>query len=93
MLGHMSNSSLIAKIETSLESVRSGNSTAKSFAETVRSNGRALEGMPYALIKEFESIAMDLEVASWQDEDGFIPNLESVLIRTDSWLQKLPRDM
>ena len=89
----MSNSSLISRIETSLLSVRSGESNAKSLAETVRGNGRALESMPYPLITEMENLVMDLQIASWDDEEGLLPDMATVLERLEAWLSKLPRDV
>ena len=49
--------------------------------------------MPYALIKEIENMAMDLDIAQWHDEDGFSPELGPILIRVRDWLSKLPRDV
>ncbi|RZJ84989.1 MAG: hypothetical protein EOO64_02235 [Massilia sp.] len=89
----MSNRTLIERIEKGLADVRVGKLAARTFAEIVRNNGRALEGMPYALIKEFESLALDLEIAEWYDEDGFSPELAPLLVETQVWLAKLPRDV
>lgn len=88
----MSNQTLIARIEGGLESVRSGEISAAEFAEIVRNNGRALEAMPYNLIKEMQSLAHDFDIAQWYDEDGCVPEVESVLVRTQAWLAMLPRD-
>lgn len=88
----MSNNSLIDRIESALAAVRTQEATAQFLADAIRSNGRALEGMPYALIKELEDLAMDLDIASWHDEDGFLPDLPSILSRVDRWLLQLPRD-
>jgi hypothetical protein len=90
----MSNNSLISKIEVMLSSVRQKNSELSSLADAIRGNGRALERMPYRLIQEMEDLAMDLDIASWQDEDdlGLLPDAISVLAKVDIWLSQLPRD-
>jgi hypothetical protein len=89
----MSNRTLIERIESGLADVRAEKISARTFAEIVRNNGRALEGMPYALIKEFESLALDLEIAEWYDEDGCSPELAPLLVKTQAWLAMLPRDV
>jgi hypothetical protein len=89
----MSNRTLIARIESGLESVRTREISAATFAKIVRNNGRALEGMPYDLIKTIEDLAQDLEIAEWYEKDGFVPDIESVLLRTQAWLTSLPRDV
>jgi hypothetical protein len=38
-------------------------------------------------------MAMDLDIAQWHDEDGFVPEIEPILGRVQSWLAKLPRDV
>ena len=88
----MSNNSLIAKIEIALSAARSTEGSPKMLAEAIRANGHALERMPYQLIREIDSLAMDLEIASWYDEDGFVPDVPSILARVEIWLGKLPRD-
>lgn len=87
----MSNSSLIARIESVLEDVRLGRTSTKSAATSLRNNGRALEAMPYALVKELEDIALDLDIAAWADEDDCVPDLAAILTRTVSWLEQVPR--
>lgn len=89
----MSNESLINHIDLTLELVQTERAPARALAESIRGNGRALEGMPYNLIKELESIAMDLDIAQWHDEDGFAPALAPILIRVREWLSNVPRDV
>lgn len=72
--------------------MRSGDCTVRTVAETLRANGRALEGMPYGRIKEMEILALQLEVAAVQDEDGFLPNIANVLAQVEDWLRSLPPD-
>lgn len=88
----MSNESLINRIQVTLDQVQAQQASARTLADSIRGNGRALEAMPYDLIKEFENLAMDLDIAQWHDEDGFAPELAPTLIRVREWLSKLPRD-
>jgi hypothetical protein len=37
--------------------------------------------MPHDLTKKIESLAMDLDIAQWHDEDGFAPELAPILMR------------
>lgn len=89
----MSNQSLIARIESCLKRVQAQQDTALALADSIRGNGKALEAMPYTLIKEIEGMAMDLDIAQWHDEDGFVPELGPILLRVEDWLAKLPRDV
>jgi hypothetical protein len=45
------------------------------------------------LVKEMESIARALEIAAWADEDGYLPDLASVLARLDVWLGQVPKSV
>jgi len=36
---------------------------------------------------------MDLDIAQWHDEDGFVPELGPILLRVEDWLAKLPREV
>ena len=87
----MPNQTLISRIEVVLKSVRERQCSAGTLAAIIRLNGRGLEAMPYALIREMESLAMDLDIAQWYDEDGFLPELGKVLERTEDWLAELPQ--
>ncbi|WP_342113999.1 hypothetical protein [Pseudoduganella sp. OTU4001] len=87
----MSNRTLIMRMESALAATRAGQSSAKALAETLRGNGKALEAMPYPLIRAIESLAMDLEIAQWHDDDGFTPPLDEVLQSVEAWLAQLPR--
>jgi len=89
----MSNQTLIARIESGLNSMRAREIGAATFAKIVRNNGRALEAMPYDLIRKIEDLAQDLEIAEWYEKDGLVPDLESVLGRTQALLASLPRDV
>ena len=89
----MSNETLIARIENSLEDLRSDKISIRMFAEIVENNGSALEGMPYVLIQEMRRLAGQIHIAQWYDEDGFSPELEPLLVQTKHWLSKLPRNV
>lgn len=89
----MSNESLINRIQANLDLVQAEQASARTLADSIRGNGRAFEAMPYELIKEIESLAMDLDIAQWHDEDGFAPELAPILSRVRDWLSKVPRNL
>jgi hypothetical protein len=89
----MSNETLIARIEGSLQDLRSDKISACLFARIIESNGSALEGMPYVLIQEMKRLAGEIHIAEWYDEDGFSPELEPLLVQTEHWLSLLPRNI
>lgn len=89
----MSNNTLIASLESGLAGVQAREISAAAFAKVVRNNGRALKKMPYELIRKIEDLAQDLEIAEWYEQNGFVPDLSSVLARTQAWLASLPRDI
>ncbi|MEE8451892.1 MAG: hypothetical protein V3R99_08255 [Thermoguttaceae bacterium] len=86
----MSNRTLTARIRDVLVDVRSGTQNAKQAAVVLSGAGQSLEGMPYNLVKERDSIVMDLEIAQWYDDDDCVPNLKSVLDRAERWLREVP---
>ena len=87
----MSNETLIARIESSLEDLRSDKISIRMFAEIVENNGSALEGMPYLLIQEMKRLVGQIHIAQWYDEDGFSPELEPLLVQTKHWLHAAPK--
>ena len=89
----MSNSSLISRIEAAFILVNARRGASQLLAEAMRNNGRALENMPYQLIKDMESLAMDLDAATWHEDEGFLTELPTILSQVDAWLHKLPRDV
>lgn len=87
----LSNVSLVHRIEQSLLSLCRREILPSSAASSFLLNGRALEALPYHLIKEMEDIGMDLEIAAWHDEEEFSPNIRPVISRAEEWLAKVPR--
>ncbi|MGP4726343.1 hypothetical protein [Rhizobium sp. NFACC06-2] len=87
----MSNASLVQKIEQSLLSLCRREILPSSAASSFLLNGRALEALPYHLVKEMEDIGMDLEIAAWHDKEEFSPHIGPVISRAEEWLAKVPR--
>lgn len=87
----MSNESLRLRIEQALLSAKAGELTGSALADVIRGNGRAMEGMAYPLLTEMESLAMDLEISTWEEDEDLQPNMGSVLDQVEHWLGKLPR--
>lgn len=59
--------SLINRIDAKLDLVQAHQASARDSADSIRGNGRALEAMPYDLVKEIEGLALYLgrPVAWW----------------------------
>lgn len=88
----MSDVSLLNRIEEALSKYQRGEINRKALISAVVDNGRALEMMPYALIKEIEEIEYHLTIAQYADEDDFMPNEEEVIGHLKKWLTKVPRE-
>ena len=86
----MSNRSLRDRIVTALASYRAGRLRIAELREVVVLNGRAMEMMPYELIKEIDDIEYVLTVAQLHDEDGFVPPIDEALLNLDKWLKAVP---
>ncbi len=87
----MSNTSLINRIKESLNKYQNKEIQRKALISSLEENGRALEMMPYALIKEINEIEYQLTVAQFSDEEGCVPTEEEAISRLAAWLDKVPR--
>ncbi len=63
----MSNSSIKKRIEKSIKDFESGMIDIKALKDSIELNGRALEMMPYNLIKEIDEIKYKLTVSQFAD--------------------------
>ena len=88
----MSNNTLVRRMETALSRYLQKEISRKELISSVEENGRALEMMPYNLIKEIDEIEHQLTVSQWAEEDGFLPEEEQVLVQLRQWLQKIPKE-
>ncbi|WP_447592342.1 hypothetical protein [Stenotrophomonas rhizophila] len=80
------NQRLLTRIREARQALLQGHCSPAEMASTLLVNGRALDAMPYALIRTFESLSMDFEIASWCDEEGTEPDLRAALQGLDRWL-------
>ncbi|MET0890328.1 MAG: hypothetical protein ABWY09_09345 [Stenotrophomonas maltophilia] len=71
----MSNESLRLRIEQALLSAKEAELTGSALADVIRGNGRAMEGMAYPAVTEMESLAMDLEIATWEEDEHLLSNV------------------
>lgn len=86
----MSNKSIRERIEKSVEEFKCGKINTQVLKESIVLNGRALEMMSYAMIKEIDDIEYKLTVSQFADEEDCYPNIEEVLEQIEMWLQKVP---
>ena len=78
-------------MQTALEMYQHKEITRKELISSVEINGRALENMSYALIKELDEIEYKLTRAQFADEDSFLPDEEEAVQFLVNWLEKIPK--
>lgn len=86
----MSNRSIKERIEKSLDDFKGEKINIKMLKDSIVLNGRALEMMPYSMIKEIDEIEYKLTVSQFADEEDCDANIEEVLKSIDLWLKKVP---
>jgi len=86
----MSNRTLHNRIAQALAAYRAGSIGIPALRDAVVQNGRALEAMPYALVKENDDIEYDLTAAQFSVEEDCLPNVSGTLAKLESWLSAVP---
>jgi len=86
----MSNRSNKERIEKSVDDFKEEKISIKMLKDSIELNGRALEMMPYSMIKEIDEIQYRLTVSQFADEEDCYANIEEVLKSIDAWLKKVP---
>ena len=86
----MSNRTLHTHIAQALAAYRAGSIGIPALRDAVVQNGRALEAMPYALVKEIDDIEYDLTAAQFAEEEDCIPNIRGAIAKLESWLNAVP---
>jgi hypothetical protein len=86
----MSNRSIKERIEKSIDDFKEDKINIKMLKESIELNGRALEMIPYSMIKEIDEIEYKLTVSQFADEEDWYPNIEDVLKLIEAWLKKVP---
>ncbi|MCU7853428.1 MAG: hypothetical protein KZQ80_14590 [Candidatus Thiodiazotropha sp. (ex Monitilora ramsayi)] len=88
----MSNSRLLGRIENALDEYKSGKIDRKTLISSITENGKALEMMPYNLIKEIDEIEYQFTVSQFSDEEECLPSEAEVIARLSRWLSEVPRE-
>ena len=88
----MSNSRLLSRIECAIDEYQKRKINRKALISSIRENGRALELMPYKLIKEIEEIEYQFTVAQFYDEEECLPSEADAIASLTKWLSEVPRD-
>ncbi len=86
----MSNRTLHQRIAQALADYRAGSIGIPALRDAVVQNGRALEAMPYPLVREIASIEYDLTVAQFSEDEDCVPNIGSAISKLESWLNAVP---
>lgn len=89
----MSNRTLVKRMEASLSSYLHKEISRNELISSVEENGRALEMMPYSLIREIDEIEHQLTVSQWAKEDEFLPEEERAIEQLRQWFQKIPKEL
>lgn len=85
----MSNQSLIERIQLKLDALRRGEATHDDVVKALQREGKALEAMPYVLVRELDSLAHDFQLERWALEEGCRPNTEHFIIQAENLLKKV----
>ena len=83
----MSNQTLKARIEEAVRRFEAGEIDLVALKSSVLVNGRALEAMPYEMIKEIDSIEYKLTVSQFYEEEGCEVSPELALTALKTWLK------
>lgn len=86
----MSNQRLVEKVRQTIAEQRSRTSSVQPISEPISSAIRALEGMPYSLVRELDGLLLDLEYAEANERDGFADNRSEILDQLVAVLKKVP---
>jgi hypothetical protein len=86
----MSNRTLHNRIAQALAAYRSGSIGIPALRDAVVHNGRALEAMPFALVKEIDDIEYDLTAAQFAEEEDCIADTRGTIEKLERWLNAVP---
>ena len=86
----MSNESLKNRITLAIDSFNRGNIDIKALKSAIESNGQALEGMPYDMVKEIDDIEQLLTMSQFADEEDCDTEIVKVIPIIEAWLKKVP---
>jgi hypothetical protein len=89
----VSNALLHERLASALEACRRGDVTLSELRDSFVLNARALEAMPYALVKGIDDIEYLLTVANLSEEDESEPNVAKALDAIEAWLAAAPKDV
>ncbi len=86
----MSNRALRDRIAYVLAAYRKGETTLVELRDTLIQNGRALEAMPYHLIKQIDDLEFDLTSAQFAEDEDCVSDLSAALGELETWLSSVP---
>ena len=89
----MSNVTLKARIVRALAEFEAGRMDHAGLRSAVVENGRALEAIPYALVKGIDDLEYLLTTSQWYDEEGCETSREEALSAVKRWLAQVPEEL
>lgn len=87
---HMSNRTLKERIADAVRKFEGGEINITSLISALIVNGRALEAMPYGMLKEIDSIEYKLTVSQFHEEVNSEVSPEEALKALKTWLRNVP---
>lgn len=85
----MSNQNLLIQLQDKLASLRRKEATYGDLAQALRTEGHALEAIPYWATKEIDSMVHDLQIAQWAVDEGCLPDSGSLIAQAEELFRKI----
>lgn len=86
----VSNQSLKLNIQNSVEKFLRNEINLEHLRSSLEINGRALEGMPYAQIKEMDELEYKLTMSQFHDEEDCETDIDQAISAINIWLENIP---
>jgi hypothetical protein len=86
----MSNNSLVTNIRKSIDAFQAGRIGMDALRSSIETNGQALEGIPYELIKQIDDIEYKLSMSQFADDEECETHVDDVVKIINVWLGKFP---
>lgn len=85
----MSNQSLVERIQLRLDALRRREATHNDVVKALQREGTALEAIPYAIVRQIDSLAHDFQMAQWALDEECQADTEHLIIQTENLLKKI----
>lgn len=86
----MSNESIKQRITKLIKDFKANKIDLRKLRGSIELDGRALEMMPFSMIKDLEEIEYKSMVAQFAQEEDCAPKTEEVIELLEAWLRNVP---